>query len=646
MNCTTPPPPPLLGKALRRCCLLCLVAAVATAAFVFPGRSQAQEGTDYKYVDLIITYEYDNDRVAYTVRNIGTATATGVTVSFLLEDLQAGTFSFLRTPSSVVPSIIDKRTVDNTNQRFSWDPGTILPGESSRALAFSAANHSGHSTANRIGSTTATASSNQDEPGLLSANNVTKVYSFPIATTGSVKHMRDGFLSLLLSVDDLRPDAGGDVDFGLTAQRSGSSTSGNNIDLIGDIEIRVELSDGLKFKDSWTPTAADKFTIDTGRKSATWKPEAVDGSTSTTRPKSREIEIETQLTSDSLERIPLEERCITAWVEDSKPPPSPDYVLGSLKQCLGDDPTLLFEGGKLGLFTLFPCVGVTPIAYPCRDDDGDSTVDNGLEIVAGSDITSQSATRTQGVGRSDSGNNIYLRPGTVVVQVDDRGGREVDSSNNLAWWMHDDQGVSPTLDNSLLTAAWTHFVWQIASVKSPTGGHVYYGPNANRAAVYVNTNDKTQHPPAGLTAMPAALKAAIPTYYKFTALGTYVIDFTQKNTHSTAGTVSATGRYTFHVGPIAELEVRDGGASPYAPADRNALTVVAVNNGPDRSLGARVTKLPKGAEVLRISQGSYDGTKGEWDTGELEDSHLLEARGFPGHATLVLNADPPETPTK
>ena len=85
--------------------------------------------------------------------------------------------------------------------------------------------------------------------------------------------------------------------------------------------------------------------------------------------------------------------------------------------------------------------------------------------------------------------------------------------------------------------------------------------------------------------------------------------------------------------------MRDGGANPYAPADRNALTVVAVNNGPDRSLGARVTKLPKGAEVLRISQGSYDGTKGEWDTGELEDSHLLEARGFPGHATLVLNAD-------
>ena len=83
--------------------------------------------------------------------------------------------------------------------------------------------------------------------------------------------------------------------------------------------------------------------------------------------------------------------------------------------------------------------------------------------------------------------------------------------------------------------------------------------------------------------------------------------------------------------------MRDGGASSHAPADRNALTVLAVNNGPDRSLGARVTGLPTGAEVLHISQGSYDGTKGEWNTGELEDSHVIRARGRPD-ATLVLDA--------
>ena len=140
-------------------------------------------------------------------------------------------------------------------------------------------------------------------------------------------------------------------------------------------------------------------------------------------------DIETQLTSDSLTAIPLEERCITAWVADSTPPPAADYALGSLRECLGDDPPVLFEGGNLDLFTLYPCAGVTPIAYPCRDDDSDSTVDNGLEMVAGSDITSQFAPRAQGAGRSDDGNTVYLRPGSVVIQVKDPDGRVVEGSS-------------------------------------------------------------------------------------------------------------------------------------------------------------------------------------------------------------------------
>ena len=54
---------------------------------------------------------------------------------------------------------------------------------------------------------------------------------------------------------------------------------------------------------------------------------------------------------------------------------------------------------------------------------------------------------------------------------------------------------------------------------------------------------------------------------------------------------------------MAELRVADGGASSHVPADRNALTIFATNNGPDHSLGARGTDLPTGAEVNHISQG-------------------------------------------
>ena len=320
---STRPTPPLPEKARRHFPLLCLLAVVAAlAALAFSAPVEAQEGAGYEYVDLIVNYEYDNHQVAYSVRNLGTATATGVTVSFLLEDLQTNT---------ILP-ITGKETVDNTNQRFTWEVGTVLPGETSSDLKFSTVNHSGHTTANRIGSTTATVSSDQQEPGLFLANNVAKVYSYPSDSAGLALHMRDGLLALLLSVDDLRPDVGGNVIFGLSAHRLGPGYAGRNIDLIGEIEIKVELSDGLKFKDGWTPTTADKFTIAEGRQSATWTPEAVDDSSRTTRPKKREISIQTQLTSgegQGLEDIPWEERCITAWVADSIPPPSPDYVMGS-----------------------------------------------------------------------------------------------------------------------------------------------------------------------------------------------------------------------------------------------------------------------------------------------------------------------------
>ena len=80
-------------KTRRRFSLLCLLAAAVAVAFAFSGPLQAQEGAEYEYVDLIVTYEYDSHEIVYSVRNVGAATATGVTVSFLLEDLQAGNFA-------------------------------------------------------------------------------------------------------------------------------------------------------------------------------------------------------------------------------------------------------------------------------------------------------------------------------------------------------------------------------------------------------------------------------------------------------------------------------------------------------------------------------------------------------------------------
>ncbi|MDE2787453.1 MAG: fibronectin type III domain-containing protein [Chloroflexota bacterium] len=101
--------------------------------------------------------------------------------------------------------------------------------------------------------------------------------------------------------------------------------------------------------------------------------------------------------------------------------------------------------------------------------------------------------------------------------------------------------------------------------------------------------------------------------------------------------------YTFHVGPVAELEARDGGSGPNADAERSALTIAAVNNGPDDSPGARVTGLPRGAEVIYISQGRYDGVAGVWNIGEFMHKDSRRTAGQPEHATLVLSATAGDT---
>lgn len=424
---------PLPGKARRHFLLLCLLAAAA-AAFLFLGTARAQEGTEYDYVDLIVTYEYSNSiEVEYTVRNIGTATATGVTVSFLLEDLEAGTFETFPGTAPAPPT--DKSTVDSTNQSFTWEVGTLPPGGTPGILKFYTRKHD-NSSGDMVSVITATASSHQPEPGFLSSNNAIKVYTDTPAS-GASKHMRHNLLALLLSVEDLSPDAGGDVGFDLTARQLGVG-SGSTSNLVEEIEIQVELSDGLKFKESWTPTAADKFTIAAGRQSATWKPDAVDGdSVDKTRPGSREIDIQVQLTSDSLNDIPLKERCITAWVEDSIPPPNPAFALGRLTQCLGDDPPVLFQDGSVGALTPFPCgknssnVAVGFTTYPCGDDLGIELAaaipsDLSLSFTDSAEVYDPAINlRSQGVGRLDRtlngrpyGWNI-LHPESVVIHVQD-----------------------------------------------------------------------------------------------------------------------------------------------------------------------------------------------------------------------------------
>ena len=124
----------------------------------------------------------------------------------------------------------------------------------------------------------------------------------------------------------------------------------------------------------------------------------------------------------------------------------------------------------------------------------------------------------------------------------------------------------------------------------------------------------------------------------FGELGTYTVERGIKATKDSTEYTS-TGAYTFHVGPIAELEVRDGGASAEAATGETAFTIVAVNNGPDDALGAKVdVTLPQGATVVRAipSAGTYND--GVWNIGGLQRQSYRSATGLPEGETLTIIA--------
>ena len=613
--------------------ILALAALVAAFAIAPPGEVAAQ---DNSYVDLVMLYAYDSNEVAYSVQNNGTATATGVTVSFLLENLET---------SLDIPSITDKMTEDGTNQSFTWEVGTLPPGGASKNLTFSTWRHSSVTTIGEVGVINATASSFSPEPDTLLANNVRKVYTYFASSSGSTLHMRGNTLALLLSVDDLQPAPGGDVDLDLTARNVQGAAGSTSINLIADAEVKVELSQGLQFKDGWTPPAAF---VKSGSQSATWSPPDTDTrSLTTTIPATQKIEdIEIQLTSDTLADIPLKERCITARVTDSIPPPTPGYVLGSLTRCLGDDPLVLFEENQLDLFTL------------------EVTAQNDLELVARANLIQQMQIRSRGIGRGSDNFMpvVILSPERTIIQVKDspstRGSVTDNSVTSMTWQTKGgdvDRGVEvreniddilpPSQQNNASTV-WTSGKDKLTATGIDGGSkpgtlRIFIADESFKLADADNTGFTSNADAYDFGGGNGMVTGVVVLH--FGELGTYKVGKAYKGTHNTAGEKTTSDEtYIFHVGPIAELEVRDAGGNPEVLDSQRAYTIIAMNNGPDDPPSAQVTVtgLNAGDYVSHnATVGSFDSGTGIWTIGELKNRESYQAKyGRDGEVLTIITS--------
>ena len=418
-----------------------------------------------------------------------------------------------------------------------------------------------------------------------------------------------------------------------------------------DVRLKVELSPGLSFFAA-TPDPADTPFDHT---SGAWDVGAIDTATG------HILSVEVDVTNED---IPLEQRCLTATVVMQTPP----YALDPEKRkndrakvCLGKDPPVVVSEGEIVLWWLHDCVGVT--AIPCSGADE-------LKLFARADHADVALPTVQrrdvfgGPIPSRNSGATYLDPDSVVIQVYPSGKRRCEGIPESCFWVSGEvqgQGHLGSLtygDAPVIiikyprqSDGYSQHTFGISDVSPKQRGGTLSISRDNRGSFeLLNVDGKPTLGPVNLT---NSSESPDPLLLRFGALGTYKVKLTFAATKSSTK-YTANGIYTFHVGPIADLEVRDGGASRLAAPGQRTYTIVAANNGPDPAPAVEVqlSGVPPGAEAI-VSDGQYRQVscgislcQGVWDLGLMPVSSVRIPSGQSPFPTLTLIApDGADAPT-
>ena len=470
------------------------------------------------------------------------------------------------------------------------------------------------------------------EPPGFQHNNATENW-FMVRSDGFHQYT-DADAGVGIGVSDRFPSTGGNTTFTVHAVNVPKSSPGTTVRQRNqtqlDVQVRIDLSPGLSL--SGLPQAPSGTSFDA--RTGIWDV----GDLGTLAARAKLLPVTVNLTDNA---VPLEERCLTAEVVRAVP----WFILDQSKRendtatvCLGEPP-LLLTGGNFDLFFFHSCVNDT--SYPCTSADT-------LELVA---RAVRSSAPLPGLDRIDAGYvrrpdiTRYLQPKEITLQVGGPYGpgggvRTMDASGEPVW------STAESFDLKDSQTDLPDDVWSDAredfTVTGPDGGQlpgtfVINFESESIPDIEITDTTKVIGEPFG-TGYDAALALESDN------LGTYLLTVDIRATHSTEGQLSDSGTYTLHVGPVADLEVRDAGGSPdVAPAQR-AYAVAAINNGPDTAPAVQVTLTgaPENARAI-ASQGTY--SNGVWTLGELESRDLGEAEGKTHVATLTLITDestPPE----
>ena len=431
------------------------------------------------------------------------------------------------------------------------------------------------------------------EPPVFNGNNAVAMLSAS-ESGGRGDHPHGDAGVLIYDISDRFPNVGGTTTFTVLAVNESRRYSPQQLGSTEyystqlGVQLRIELSPGLTFAGTPTAPSGTTYSATTG----IWDV----GTLETGGSNAKSLPVTVNLTSDSLDDLPLEKRCLTAEVISAVPGFASDLSKREndiATACLGRTVEWLSEG-DVNLFDYVDCVGVT--TTPCTSMDS-------LELRGGGSENDERIVHvSEPEGRHGSTHSAFAD----TIWSTGAASRHSSSAPQI-------EGVGVSF--RFISSGWSAYRWELSDVspkQRPGALKIIHGSTANRLLVDADTTTSLGPFNLGST----TTRNPYPAFVTFGTLGTYKINLTVGATKS--GTAySGTETYTFHVGPAADLEVRDAGASPAVAADRQAYTVMAVNNGPSEPSSVRVTGLPTGVTEFTASEGEYDPASGVWTIGRL-----------------------------
>ena len=655
--------PPL--PKFRICSSIVIVAFAALLVGLLDRPAAHAQEDDRDFVDVGLILEVPSDIQATTghdmdviVVNNGTRTAydVEVTVDVVSPDQSRFVVDPLRGPL-IAP--VGQASVDGTSVVWTIPELGPLQREvlTPRVTFEIVGSYDNDSDVHEIFGTVTTASFESDRH---KGNNTDRVWSFQYLLPPANFWIQAAVdYSVDVSVDNPQPSPGDTVNFTITAGRKTRHIGVARLPPPIDLKVDIELTGGLSHTGtpsyyssylgagpvSTTYSAIfenDEFTIGTGK--------------STDFSDSDSVTLPVQVASDAV----VDEQCLKATLTGNPPPgngPLDDAISNNVaKLCLGDPPRVPIVSGEVEMFTIYDCFARQ--TAPCDGTDG---------------------VRLRAVNKN-IGPGAVMAPGTTIIQVQDPIARVYDSfvrrsaqqsvtdANTVSWQTastdehRDFTGITKGVKiffsrmpfngelNNWVKVAGEHITVKGVTGGDPPGDMYIRAATTGGAFSQMKSSNSWTVTYSGTSSKRDQTSPSL-WFAEFSTMGTYVLEYTTiGNRDGTNGDCAAkylptgvdgaycdTETYIFHVGPMADLTLEDGGRSAHVGSGEHALTIVAGNNGPENVGGAKVYGLPTGADVIHVSLGTYNSTTGVWDIGELEPRGYYRSRGE-SEPTLVLSA--------